>query len=463
VEGAALDRGALAAFRDAFAGEVVLPGDAGYDDARAIWNGMIDRRPAIVVRPTGVPDVVAALRFARERELLIAVRSGGHSIPGLSTCDGGIVIDLSRMRGARVDPAARIARVNGGALLSELDREAQAVGLACPVGVVGHTGVAGLTLGGGMGRLQRKLGLTIDSLLAAEVVTADGRVVRASEDEHPDLFWGLRGAGPNFGIATAFEFRLHPIGPSVTHGYVLHPLERAAEAAAAFAEFAATAPDEVTPTFGLEILGADDDELPPELAGRPLAWISAHHCGPLEDAERDLAPIRAFGSPLVDTFSPKTYLAAQGANDAAMDWGHRFYMKSAYTPALPAELVDRLLERVERSPGGGSISVWSWGGAIGRVAEDATAYTGREAAFWISAEVMWDDPAADEEHIDWGRAAMADAEPFALAGHYVNDVAESGEGVARSVYGDAKYARLVDLKRAWDPDNVFRMNQNVRP
>ncbi len=238
----ALDPSALSRFREGFAGEIVLPDDAGYDAARIVWNGMIDRRPAIVVRPTGVADVLAALRFAREQGLQIAVRSGGHSIPGFSTCDGGIVIDLSSMRGARVDPERRVARVNGGALLGDLDREAQAFGLACPVGVVAHTGVAGLTLGGGMGRLQRKFGLTIDNLLSVDVVTADGRLVHASEGENPDLFWGMRGAGPNFGIVTSFEFGLHRVGPTITHGTVMHPVERVTQIAEFYRDFVESTP-----------------------------------------------------------------------------------------------------------------------------------------------------------------------------------------------------------------------------
>jgi FAD/FMN-containing dehydrogenase len=463
MDGPALGATSVSAFRDTFDGEIVLPDDPGYDAARVIWNGMFDRRPAIVVRPSGTSDVVSAVRFAREHALLVAVRSGGHSIPGFSTCDGGIVIDLSRMRGVRVDPQTRTARVNGGALLAELDDEAQVHGLACPVGVVSHTGVAGLTLGGGMGRLQRKHGLTIDNLLAVELVTADGRVVRVSGDEEPDLFWGLRGAGPNFGIVTSFEFALHPVGPDVTSGYVLHSAERAVGVAARFREFAESAPDDVTATtFGCE-LAEPAEEYEPEVAGRPVVWISAHHCGTPDVAERDLAPIRSIGTPIVDTFTRTTHLAAQHANDDAMAWGHRFYMKSAFTAALPDELVGRNVEAIATSPGGCSFSVWAWGGAIARVAEDATAFTGRDAAFWVSAEVLWDDPTADESHIGWARSSVEDDTSTAVAGRYVNDVAESGGDVARSIYGDAKYERLVALKQAWDPDNAFRLNQNIRP
>ena len=315
-----------------------------------------------------------------------------------------------------------------------------------------------------MGRLQRKLGLTIDNLLAVELVTADGRLVRASEEENADLFWGLRGAGANFGIATSFEFRLHPVGPPVTYGLVLHPIDRALELAALFRELAESAPDEVTATFGLG-LAVPADEYPPEVAGGPVVRISAHHCGPLEQAERDLAPIRRFGPPVVDTFAPTTYLEAQHANDEPMAWGHRFYMRSGFTRSLPDELVDRCVEHVAQAPADGdrSVSIWTWGRAIGRVAEDATAFTGRGAEFWISAEAQWDDPGADDENVAWGRAAMADVEPFTMAGRYVNDVAETGEDVARSIYGEAKYERLVALKRDWDPDNVFRLNQNIRP
>ena len=322
----AVGQGDLGKLADGFAGEIVRPDDAGYDEARTVWNSMIDRRPALIVRPTGTDDVVTALRFAREQELVIAVRCGGHSIPGFSTCDDGIVIDLSRMRGADVDPERRAARVRGGSLLAELDDAAQAHGLVCPVGVVSHTGVAGLTLGGGMGRLQRKLGLTIDSLSAVELVTADGQVVRASEDENPELFWGMRGAGANFGIVTSFEFQLHPFEGPVTHGTVTHPIERAEELAERYHELVEDGPDELWTSFGMAA-GGD---------GRgPTASVSVLHSGSPTDVERDLAGLRALDDPLEDSVESKTYLASQRMLDAPMEWGQRFSMKSSFLASLP--------------------------------------------------------------------------------------------------------------------------------
>jgi FAD/FMN-containing dehydrogenase len=457
-------RSFVAALRDGFAGEIVLPGDDGYDSARAVWNGMIDRRPAIVVRPAGVADVVTAVRFARDNELLVAVRSGGHSIPGLSTCDGGIVIDLCRMRGAEVDPDRRVAWTNGGALLAELDRAAQSHELVCPVGVVGHTGVAGLTLGGGMGRLQRKLGLTVDNLRSVELVTADGRVVRASDDENTDLFWGMRGAGPNFGIVTRFEFRLHQLGLQVTHGSVAHPVERLDEVAKLFRELAEQGPDELTASLAVG-WALPVEEYPPELAGRPVVFLTVLHCGSEDAAARDLGRVHAIGPPVMDTVVRKPYLAAQSINDEALAWGHRFSMKSGFTAALPDGALDLFVANVLRRPGTGDCSVfaWTWGRAIAHLADDATAVAGRHGRFWVSAEAMWDDPTQDAEHRQWVRATLADLSPFLIAGRYVNDVAETGDDVVRSVYGHDKYRRLVQLKRTWDPDNVFSLNQNVRP
>ena len=445
----------LSSFRETFGGEIVLPEDPGYEQARAVWNGMADRRPALVVRPTGVDDVVSALRFARAGELQIAVRCGGHSIPGLSTCDDGIVIDLSRMRGAQVDPERRRARIAGGSLLAELDGAAQEHGLVCPVGVVSHTGVAGLTLGGGMGRLQRRFGLTIDNVLSIDLVTADGRLVHASEDENPDLFWGLRGAGPNFGIVTSFEFRLHPLDHPVTFGTVTHPIARAREVAGLWRELADSGPDELFLSFGL---ARDVEE-------GEVAYITVLHSGPPDQAERELAELRSYGPPTSDSITAMAYLDSQHLNDEPHDWGHRFYMKSAFLPSLPDEAVDVCAEHTARAPDANEIgfSTWAWGRRISDVPEEGTAFTGRDAAAWLAAEAMWDDPALDEQCRAWGREALAALAPFASQGRYVNDVAEVGADVARTVYGDGKYERLVALKREWDPDNVFRLNQNIQP
>jgi FAD/FMN-containing dehydrogenase len=440
---------------DDFAGEVIRPEDAAYDAARAVWNGMVDRRPALVVRPTQPEDVVIALRYAREQGLVVAVRCGGHSIPGHSTCDDGIVIDLSRMRGATVDPARRIAVCAGGALLADLDDAAQAVGLVCPVGVVSHTGVAGLTLGGGMGRLQRKFGLTIDNLRAVELVTADGRQVRASDRENGELFWGLRGAGANFGIATSFEFDLHPLATPLTHGTIAHSIEHADELAAHFRETLERAPDELWLGF---YLSAHAD------GAAPTAAVSAQHCGTAAEAERDLATLRTFGAPLEDSIQPKSYLVAQHLADEPMEWGHRFYMKSAFLPTLPDELVALGVDHLHRVPADASadFSVWSCGGAMASVPEEAAAFTGRGAGVWLAVEALWDDPALDETCREWVRSAAATVVPYAMPGRYVNDVADERED-GRAIYGEAKYERLVALKREWDPDNVFRLNQNVRP
>ncbi len=451
------------AFADGFGGEVIRPGEPKYDVARAVWNGLVDRRPGLVVLPNGTADIVAALRFAREQELVVAVRGGGHSIPGFSTCDDGIVIDLSRMRGATIDPERRTAVCAGGALLSELDNAAQAVGLVCPVGVVSHTGVGGLTLGGGMGRLQRKFGLTIDNLRAVDLVTADGGIVRASSDENPELFWGVRGAGANFGVATSFEYALHPLDHPITHGTVVHPIERAGELAQLFTEIAETGPDELWLGFYIR-LALPAEAFPAGIGGRPIAAVSVLHCGQPREAERDLARLRGFGPPAAGSIEPKPHLVAQRLADVSSAWGHRFYMKSAFLRSLPEELVDMAVQHAHGIPEGasGEFGFWSWGRAIAEVPEDATAFTGRAAAYWMGAEIQWDDPALDGPCREWARAGMAEVGPFAARGRYVNDVAES-RGDSRAIYGDGKYERLLGLKRAWDPDNVFRMNQNIRP
>ena len=454
--------GAVRRLRAGIGGQVIVPTDEGYDAARIVWNGMIDRYPAVIVRCTSVGDVVAALRFAREQDLVVAVRGGGHSVGGFSTCDGGVVIDLSGMRGARVEPERRLARVNGGALLGELDHAAQAFGLACPVGVVSHTGVAGLTLGGGMGRLQRRFGFTIDNLAWVDLVAAEGTQVTASEEENPDLFWGVRGAGANFGIVTSFGFRLHEVGPMVTQGTALYPEEHAADAIDAFRQIVASAPDEFHPALTFTRTRSDDQTVPAEARGRPVVVVGVAHSGPVEDAEPLLAPVRAT-RPLVDTIRPKTYLEMQSAADDELAWGKRFYMKGGFARELSDALVDVCLSAVADAPGDCNVGFWTQGGAISRIPDDAMAFTGRHAPYWFGAEAFWTDPAEDEAFIGWGRRTWNALEPFAAAGHYVNDMVDTGDDVVRSIYGEGKYERLVALKRRYDPDNVFRLNQNVRP
>ena len=455
-------RAALGAFRERFRGQVVVPADPGYERARAVWNATADARPAVVARCAGADDVVTAIRFAREQELLVAVRGGGHSYPGFSTCDGGIVIDLSPMAGVRVDPDRRLATAAGGALLGELDRQAQAYGLACPTGHVSHTGVGGLTLGGGVGRLARRHGLTLDNLAAVELVTASGERVRADAGSEPELFWGLRGAGANFGIATSFELGLHPVGPLVMAGVAVYPVERAREVAAAFGASMAGAPDEVTAGLGW-FVAPPGPPFPPAVAGRPVVVVNATHAGPLDRAERDLAPLRDLG-PALDTFAPRRYLDLQAESDDHYRWGRRNYWKGLLLEALAGEAVDRIGALVAAAPGPDcGVGLLSLGGAFGRVPEDATAFSGRSATLWLITEAVWDDPAEDPARIAWGREAMAALRPFATSVNYVNDLGQLDQDAVRGAYGPAKYDRLAALKRTWDPDNVFRRNQNIRP
>ena len=453
-----LERAAVSALRSRFAGHLIEPVDAGYDQARLVWNALADKRPALVARCARIEDVIAVLDFAREQELLVAVRGGGHSIPGLSTCDGGVVIDLSPMSRVTVDAQHRTVRVEGGALLRQLDAAAQEFALACPVGVVGHTGVGGLTLGGGIGRLQRKYGLTIDNLLACDLVGADGQRIHASADENQDLFWGLRGAGANFGVVTSFEFRLSPVGPAVTRGVLTYPLSRAAEVASIYRELAEEAPRELFLALGF---GQPGPLAPGE---NHACFIGVMHCGSVAEAERYLRAVRAT-RPLSDTIQPMPYLTTQVAADEESAWGKRVYMKAAYLPALPEEAVLAMAEQITASPAGGdcSVSIWAMGGAIGDVPADATAFSGREAAFWVEMEAVWGDATLDEAHRAWSRAAISAIQPFIVAGNYVNAVADSGEEVVRATYGPAKYERLRALKRRYDPDNVFRLNQNISP
>lgn len=441
-------------------GEVITPEDERYDDARRLWNAIHDRRPAAIVRPTSATRTATAVRFAREHDLEITIRCGGHSHAGLRAIDGGLVIDLTALRGVEVDPKRRIARASGGSLLGELDVAAQAHGLVCPIGVVGHTGVGGLTLGGGVGRLQRNLGLTIDNLVAVELVTADGRLVRATETDEPELFWGLRGAGWNFGIATAFEFRLHPFGPDLHRGVLSFPASHIQDVWSVFRAYAPTAPDAVSVIFGMDLAGPEEGE---EIAGSPIVYVAYNHSGAAEDVERDTAPLRAGPKPRKETVGSQPYLEVQTAHDLVFAWGSRSFIKSHNADDVRLEAFDELVDLVVHRPGEGSFSVTALGGAIGRVEEDATSYAGRSAAFDLSVGNDWSDPAADAVNIDWCRRVMAVVEPDRTLGAYANGNSDVGREELRKVYGDAKVARLAALKREWDPANVFHVNQNIPP
>ncbi|MCI0347360.1 MAG: FAD-binding oxidoreductase [Chloroflexi bacterium] len=459
---AGLTPGHISRLRETFTGVVIAPSDAGYDDARRVWNAVYDRRPAAVVRPAGVDDVAAAIRFARERDLEIAVRGGGHSAGGHSTTDGGLVIDLSGLRGVTVDADRRIAYAGGGALLGELDTAAQAHGLVCPVGVIGHTGVGGLTLGGGVGRLQRRFGLTIDNLRSVELVTAEGRTVRASEQDEPELFWGIRGAGPNFGVVTAFEFNLQPFGPLLHRGIRMYPPSLVHEVWSVFSAYAATAPDDVALIFGIG-RAEPGDEYPETLAGRPIVFVSYNHSGDAENVERDLAPLSRGPEPVSSTGGSQPYLEVQTSNDLAMAWGHRSYITGGFANDFRRDVLNALVEHVADAPEGSSFSATAQGGAVARVPDEAMAFTGRGANFEMSADSEWQDPALDDACIGWARRALEIVAPDAVTGRYVNEIVETGPDVTRSIYGDAKIARLSALKRAWDPDNVFRLNHNIEP
>lgn len=452
----------LAEFRRSFSGEMVTPDAAGYDDARRVWNAMFDRRPAMVVRPLTVDDVVAAVRFGRELDVEIAIRGGGHSSVGHSTTNGGLVIDLKRMDGVSVDPARRLARAGGGALLGKLDVAAQEHGLVCPVGVVGHTGVAGLTLGGGVGRLQRRFGLTIDSLRAVELVTADGRLVRASADEEPELFWGVRGAGANFGVVTSLELELHPFAGTLHRGVHVHPATDIQELWPIFRDFMTAAPETIAAIFTVA-LAEPAANYPESVAGRPIVVISYNHSGAGEDLKRDIAPLLKGPKPASVTATSEEYLVAQRSSDLDLAWGSRTAILGGYVPDCSAAVLDAFVAHVEHIPGDSSISLTAMGGAIARTPDDAMAFTGRTVPFDVSPDTAWSDPDLDEANMGWVRKAMAIVEPDLLPGRYINELSDAGPELTRHSYGDAKLERLRTLKRAWDPTNVFRLNHNIEP
>ena len=435
-------------------GQLLLAGDDGYEKARHILNPSFDKHPALIARATGTADVRAAVDFARENDLLLAVKCGGHSFSGKSTCDGGMMIDLSPFRHVRVDPKAHRARVTGGSLLAQLDHESMSHGLATTMGTVSHTGVGGLVTGGGFGRLGRHFGLAIDNVTAVDVVTADGQLRHASEDENPDLYWGVRGAGGNFGIVTSFEFRLHPMQRRVVGGRITFPIARAPDVLSIFLEYSTEVPDELDLRFFLSH--------PP--GGAPgVAGFSVCYSGREKDAERVLAPIRRLGTPSGDTVRAVDYVALQRSGDNDDPRARAAYLKSGFIPEMPAALLTTIVEGLEAHPARGTGASYTLGGgAIGRVANDGTAFSHRDAIGHLLATVNWkhgDDPT---EHIAWLRQYWASLEPF-TRGFYTNDMEADATVAAVNANYRENYARLVTIKNKYDPTNLFRLNANVEP
>ena len=436
--------------------KLLHPGEAAYDEARALWNGMIDKRPSAIARPSSAAEVVEAVNYGRENGLRVTARGGGHGVAGTALNDGGLVVDLSELKGIDVDPKSKTARVQPGVTLGELDAATQAHGLAAPVGVVSQTGVAGLTLGGGIGWLRRKHGLAADNVLAYEVVTADGRQLTASETENADLYWGLRGGGAGLGIVTSFEFRLHEIGPEVMFVFVLYPGERAHEILRAHEEYMATAPDEVTT---LAVLGhvPHVDDFPVEAHGRPYAALLALYAGDSSEGERVLAPLRELGDPIADFSELMPYTEAQKVLDADYPDGWFYYWKSANLEELADDAIARLMASAESAPSHHStIDVWYHGGAMGRVDPEATAF-GKRPLYLIGVEANWEERADADENVAWARKAIDDLAPFSTGGAYLNFPGdfEEGDKLLRASHGDRNFERLVALRRQYDPMGLF--------
>jgi FAD/FMN-containing dehydrogenase len=446
----------IAAFKTTVRGALLRPGDDGYDEARTIWNAMIDRRPALIVRCAGVADVINAVNFARTHDLLVAVRGGGHNVAGNAVCDGGIMIDLSPMKGIHVDPTTRTARAEGGVTWGDFDHETQAFGLATTGGVIPSTGIAGLTLGGGIGWLMGSYGLSCDNLLSVDIVTADGQLLKASASEHPDLFWGVRGGGGNFGVVTSFEYQLHPVS-QVLGGMVIHPMEKAREVLQFYREFTRMAPDELS-AFAALLTSPD---------GVPVIAIIVCYNGSLAEGEKVLQPLRTFGRPLADEIGLMTYTAQQHMLVEGFPSGLQNYWKSNFLQSFSDDAIDTLIERFATVPSPtSSIAIEHISGAVSRVGEDDTAFNHRRSPYNLLIVGIWPDPQDNDAHIHWVRETWDAIQSFSSGGVYVNYLGQADdEGAERikEAYGVAKYERLLELKKKYDPTNLFRLNQNINP
>jgi FAD/FMN-containing dehydrogenase len=457
-----LDEAALAELQAAWRGEIVGPEHPDYDLHRKIWNGSFDRRPALIARCAGVADVIQAVQFGRRTDLPVAIRGGGHSFPGLSVADDALLIDLGPMKGVRVDPAARTARVQAGVLLGELDKETQAFGLAAPSGIVTHTGVAGLTLGGGIGWIQRKHGLSVDQLRSVDVVTADGELLKASADENEDLFWGVRGGGGNFGIVTEFEFDLVPLGPTVLAGPIFWAMEDSPEVLRFYRDWVADAPDELM-TIVIHRKAPPLPFVPQNLHGKPVVMVACCWVGDLDEGERFIRPLREFGNAVADVCVPKPFLTHQAMFDPSFVPGRWYYFKSCDVPALTDEIIDITVEHsLQISSPLTSFPIWQMGGAVSRVGEDETAFGGRKAVFTYNIGASTETADGFDEEREWVRTFWSALEPWHQT-VYVNFLGDEGQERVRTAYGAEKYDRLKALKQKYDPDNFFRINQNIPP
>jgi hypothetical protein len=453
---------AVAWLRARFRGALLRPGEEGYDEARRIWNGAIDRRPALIARCAGADDVVEAVRFAREHDLAISVRGGGHAVAGHAVCDGGVMIDLSLMKAVRVDPAARTARAAGGLLWSEFDRATQAFGLATTGGIISHTGIAGLTLGGGLGHLMRKHGLTVDNLLGVDLVTAEGERLRVDTESEPELFWGLRGGGGNFGIATAFEYRLDPVGPIVLGGPIFWNLSEAPAVLRFVRDLTPEAPDELGITLAL-MLAPPLPFLPSDRIGKPVIGLILVWAGDLAAGQQAIAPFRALGRPIAELVRPVPYVALQSMLDNGAPHGRHYYWKSHRLTTLSDDVIDNLVGQVEAITSPFSqIGGWAMGGAVSRVDPAATAVGEREVGFDINLAAGWlpTDPDS-ERHKTWVRTGWETLRPHSV-GVYANFLSDEGVQGVEAAYGD-RLQRLTALKDRYDPTNVFRLNANIPP
>ena len=452
----------LETFAHQLRGSLIRPEDASYDEARRLWNGMFDKRPAVIVQCVRVADVIDAVRFARDRNLLIAIRGGAHNVAGLASYDGGFVIDLSQMRAVHVDPKAKTVRVEAGAQLGDIDRETQKYGLVVPTGVVSETGIAGLTLNGGVGWLRRKWGMTCDNLVSVELVTANGQWLRASQTENPDLFWALQGGGGNFGVVTAFEFELHPLGPEVMFCFVMYPDSR--EILQRFSKFSQSEPEEVGMLSFTGTVPADDN-FPKGWWHHPFFAIAACYAGSADDGEIMLQPLRELGTPIVDFSDRMLYTETQQFLDDDYPKGRNYYWKSVYLKELTDDTIDTLLALNRQAPSHHStIDIWTMGGAMSRVTSAESPLTPREAPFMIGIEANWDDPQDSDLNIAWVRDCVDGLAPFAAPGIYLNfpGFMEDADQMVRTAYGQ-NFQRLVKVKRQYDPDNFFRLNQNINP